>query len=155
ADHAHRASAASKGQRTNLKVRFYARMKPQRVYPLVVEVPGRSRTATPGGLGEAVTVRPLIPGAVVVPAEQTLDVSKPGNKATFQVTALARGRFPNSCVEVSQPGRPKQTIPIGVRGVTQRRTWVLLGLAVLIPALLFFITQNRLTGKYHPKTKVI
>src|SRR5712692_8180564 len=87
-----RETAPPKGTRTDLKVRYYYRMKPQRVYPLSVEVPrGSDGRPLPAGSGEAVVVRPVIPGAVVVPAEQRLDVARPGSQVTFSVTPLAKG----------------------------------------------------------------
>src|SRR5262249_9035769 len=107
--------------RTNLTVRFYSRMRRQVVYPLVVEGPRASRgqPALPPA-GELVTVRPQVPGAVVVPAEQKLDVSVPGRQAVFQVTPLATGRLVGARVEVTVPGtRPAQEIPLRMKSVTQ------------------------------------
>src|SRR5262249_44034071 len=83
-----------------LQVRHYAVLKRRRVYPLVVEVP---RGDEGGEGGRVVVVRPVVPGALVVPAEQRLDVGTPGNQVTFDVTALARGRLPRAHVEVFAP----------------------------------------------------
>lgn len=142
-----RHETAPKGPRIDLKVRYYYRMKPQRVYPLTVEVPrGSLGRLLPGGSGEAVTVRPLIPGAVVVPAEQRLDVARPGSQATFAVTPLAKGRLANARVDVIQHGRVTQQIGLGMKGVTQRLTWWLLALTIVVPSLLLYYGSPR----YHP-----
>jgi hypothetical protein len=125
-------------------------MKPQRVYPLTVEVPrGSGGRLLPAGSGEAVVVRPLIPGAVVVPAEQRLDVARPGSQVTFSVTPLAKGRLPNPRVEVLQHGRVVQEIGLRMKGVTQRMTWWLLALTLLVPSLLLYY------GRYYPVTGTI
>jgi hypothetical protein len=128
--------------RVDLRVRYYYRMKPQRVYPLVVEVPRGSAASAP--VRDPVVVRPRIPGAHVVPAEQALDVNRAGTQVTFYVTPLARGRLPGPCVELLQHGRPAGAIGLRMKAVTQRRTWFLLLLAVLIPALLYYYTHHPL-----------
>ena len=130
--------------RVDLRVRYYYRMKPQRVYPLVVEVPRGSAASAP--VPEPVVVRPRIPGAHVVPAEQALDVNRAGNQVTFHVTPLARGRLPGPCVELLQHGRPAGAIGLRMKAVTQRRTWFLLLLTVLIPAVLYYYTRHPLSA---------
>jgi hypothetical protein len=130
--------------KADLRVRYYYRMKPQRVYPLVVEV--LRGTASPGAAPDPVVVRPLIPGAHVVPAEHTLDVNRVGERANFYVTPLARGRLPAPCVEVLQHGRPVGSIPLRMKGVTQRLTWLLLLLTLLVPGVLYYYTHHPLTG---------
>jgi hypothetical protein len=133
---------------TDLRVRYYDRMKVQRVYPLTVEVTAGSNRPGAGLALDPVVVRPIIPGAQVVPAEQRLDVSRPGEQAAFHVTPLARGRYPNPRVEILQHGRPVQAIPLRVKGVTQRLTWVLLALTVLATWAVFHYTHSgRLEGK--------
>src|SRR5262249_29862954 len=117
-----RRDATPGAARTDFKVRYYNRMKLQRVYPLVVELPRGRGTAPPAGVG--VTVRPIIPGAHVTPLEQKLDVAQPGAQATFSVTPLACGRLSNARVEVHQPGRAPQQIPLRMKSVTQRLTWL-------------------------------
>src|SRR6516225_1659953 len=69
----------------DLRVSYYATMKPQRVYPLVVEV-SRGPGSSDGPTGATVTLRPVVPGALVAPAELPLEVSRPGARATFHVT---------------------------------------------------------------------
>src|SRR5687767_2889467 len=89
-----------------LRMRFYKRMKPHRVYPLVVEVPGGTRRRRDedeeSERGSVVVLRPVIAGAQVQPAEQRFEV-KPGNQVVFHVTPLARGRLPRARLEVFAP----------------------------------------------------
>src|SRR5438132_1486162 len=110
-----------------LQIRYYALMKPQRVYALVVEVP---RSRDEGNGASVVVVRPVIAGALVVPPEQRLDTSAAGNQVTFHVTPLARGRLPNARVEVHVPGQPPQDVFLPMKAKTQRLAWLLLVLAL-------------------------
>jgi hypothetical protein len=133
---------------TDLRVRYYDRMKVQRVYPLTVEVTAGPNRPGVGLALDPVVVRPVIPGAQVVPAEQRLDVSRPGERAAFHVTPLARGRYPNPRVEILQHGRTVQAIALRMKGVTQRLTWLLLALTLLLPALVFHYTRTaKLRGR--------
>src|SRR5271163_2498335 len=83
-----------------LRVVYPSRMKPQRVYTLIVTTSKAAKETT-----EPVVLRPIIPGALVTPAEQKLDASRAGDKATFAVTPLARGRLPAPRIEVVQGGK--------------------------------------------------
>jgi hypothetical protein len=142
-DAPHRGHAPS-APKLDLRVRYYYRMKPQRVYPLVVEVPRGS--PAPGPVLEPVVVRPVIPGAHVAPAEQPLDVHRPGEQVTFYVTPLARGRLPAPRVEVLQHGRPAGEVSLRMKGVTQRATWFLLLLTLVVPCLVFYVTRHPLSA---------
>jgi hypothetical protein len=116
-----------------LQFRFFTLMKPHRVYSLVVDVP---RGRDDGG-GSVVVVRPVIAGALVVPPEQRLDTSTPGNQATFHVTPLARGKLPNARVEVHVAGQPPQDVFLPMKAKTQRLAWALLILALGLTWLLW------------------
>src|SRR5262245_22941227 len=108
-------------------------MKPQRVYPLVVSLPEKlNGDVERGGI---VVMRPIIPGAQVVPAEQRF-AAEPGNQITFQVTPLARGKLSRARLEVFAPGQPPETIPLPMKAKTHRLALILLLLAWLIPTLL-------------------
>src|SRR5262249_27724795 len=121
-------------------------MNLQRVYPLVVEVPRPWGKAAPTTSVDPVIVRPVIPGALVAPAEQRLDASKPGSQVTFQVTPLARGKLPGARLELQQPGHAVQTLPLGMKAVTRRMTWVLLALTFLLPLGLLWVHYNPIKG---------
>jgi hypothetical protein len=123
-------------------------MRMQHVYQLVVE--SRSAAATRESAevpASQLTVRPLIPGAQVTPAELPLDPRTPAAKATFYVTPVARGRLGEARVQLVSQGRSVQEVPLKMRSVTQRLTWVLAALTVLVPILLVNLTKfNPLTG---------
>jgi hypothetical protein len=120
-------SASGKGQR--LWVRYWKQMRPNKVYPLEISTSGR-------GDGLPVTLRVVMAGAQVVPAEQTLDVANPRDKVTFYVTPLAKGKLRAECVEVLQDGAKIQEIRIPSKVCTQNRTLVWLALSLLIPWLI-------------------
>jgi len=123
-----------------LQLRYYPVMKPHRVYTLAVEVPKSGKGA--GGEGAVVVVRPVIAGAQVVPAEQRLDTSGPGNQVTFHVTPLARGKLPRARVEVYSAGRAPQSVPVPMKAKTQRLAWLLLALALLLPWGVWQLTRD-------------
>src|SRR5262245_2239605 len=116
-----------------LQVRYWKVMKPQRVYGLVVSLPAGANDGVRGG--STLVIRPVIPGAQVVPAEQRF-VMDPGNQITFQVTPLARGRLPRARLEVFAPGQPPEIIPTPMRAKTHRLALILLFLAWAIPTFL-------------------
>lgn len=126
-----------------VSARFYKRMQPQRVYPLVVQL-RKEDGRTPAGETAPVVIRPFIPGAQVMPARCQLDTNQAKMETTFYVTPLALGRFPGARLEVYQDGNLLQNISVSMKCVRQRLTWVLLALTFLIPAFLLYAT------KYHP-----
>src|SRR5947209_3659981 len=136
---ARREAPLVRGRECQLGVRYYRRMRLQRIYSLVVEGPREG--ARHAGL---LSVRPLIPGATVTPLEQDLDATRPGARTEFAVTPLARGRLRAAQIEVRSHGRLAQTIPLGMRATAQRLTWLLLALTFLVPLFL----RNATT--YHP-----
>ncbi|MCI0462967.1 MAG: hypothetical protein L0Z62_38970 [Gemmataceae bacterium] len=110
-----------------VRVLYYRRMRPNRVYPVVVSWKGAERST-----GGPVTLRLLMAGAQVVPLEQTLDPHEPDAKVTFHVTPLARGHLRGERLEVLQDGRKIQEIRLPCKATTQRATWILLLLTVLV-----------------------
>jgi hypothetical protein len=132
------------GPECRLLVRYYRRMRPQRVYTLEVS---NAKAAEGRVAGTIVLVRPIIPGAHVAPAESEMNLAQPNARASFYVTPLAKGSLPHAQVEVRQQGRTLQTIPVGMRAATQRRTWLLLALAFLLPAGVLLMSREDLFGK--------
>src|SRR5437899_1477134 len=121
-------SARNLGRATGapqVQVRYYRRMRPNRVYPVVVGWRGGARAAAP------VTVRLVMAGAQVVPAEQTLEAGGDG-RATFYVTPLVRGWLRGERLEVLQDGRKVQEIRLPCKATTQRLTWLLLFLTIFV-----------------------
>jgi len=130
----------------SLVVRFNRSMKRQRVYPLIVSW-SKDRGAEPGGEMPALVVRPIIPGAIVVPAEMFLGPT-PAASASFYVTPLARGRLAAARVEALNQGRVVDTVPLKIKVVRWSLAQVLFVLAFLVPLVLIFTTrQHKLTGE--------
>jgi hypothetical protein len=127
-----------KGLTFDLRLRYYNRMKLQRVYPLIVEVPYGTNAKGPTGV--TVELRPVVAGAVVTPASQRLDVTRPGAQAVFQVAPLVRGRLPAAHVDVVHEGRTIQELRMGMKAGTQRMTWLLLLLTLVLPPLFYHYT---------------
>jgi hypothetical protein len=99
-------------------------MRPNRVYPVVVSWRGGARAAAP------VTVRLVMAGAQVVPAEQILEPGGDG-RVTFYVTPISRGWLRGERLEVLQDGRKVQEIRLPCKATTQRLTWLLLLLTII------------------------
>src|SRR5689334_7664682 len=81
-----------------VQVRYYKKMKLQRVYPVVVRWGRRDRRAPAGT--PPITLRLLMGGAQVVPAEQQISANDPDATATFYVTPVATGSLRNEKLEV-------------------------------------------------------
>jgi len=126
-------AAKAKASRTipPLVVRYPRRMRPQKAY--AVQVSWRSKEKARAGTGPY-TVRLVMGGAQVVPSEQTMDPTKPGTKATFYVTSLARkGWLKGERLEVLADGEKVQEIGLPAKVTSQRKTWMLLLLTFLVP----------------------
>jgi hypothetical protein len=134
--------ARGKEPEYTLEATWYCTMKPRRVYPLVVRVPpGKKSVPVESPSGVMATLRPVVPGALVTPAELPLELSRPGAEARFHVTPVARGRLPAAHVRVLCGGREVHTLPVRMAAKTQRLAWLLLLLALAVPALLLHYTH--------------
>jgi hypothetical protein len=142
---AHETPSTSRESLPRLLVRYSARMKLRRLYPLSVgwkPVKGAAVDAlSPGSV--ALVVRPIIPGALVVPAEQTIDPTRPEHPAMFSVTLLGRGRMRGASVEVLQKGRKVQELPLHLKTGGSFLLRALVVLTLVVPLLLLLV-------KYHP-----
>jgi hypothetical protein len=128
-----------------LQVRYYRRMSPRRVYGVSVSWPKKEERRAPAGT-PPLTVRLLMAGAQVVPAEHTLDPNDPAAKATFYVTPIAKGWLRNERLEILVGGRKVQEMTLPAKVGSQGLTIALLVLAFLIP---WFLLSY---GKYSPLT---
>jgi hypothetical protein len=141
-------TAAATSASCPVVIRFYGTMKPNRVYPLTVQISSKGKAAVAPPDTPPLVVRPIIPGAVVTPLEQKLDPTRKGNEVVFQVISLAKGPYRGARVEVYAPGQDVQTIRVGMRAKTQRMTWVLLALTIGVTwALLYFCKYYPLHGR--------
>jgi hypothetical protein len=121
-----------------VQVSFYRRMKFQRVYPVVV----RWKKGAVPAAGKKVGLRLLLAGAQVLPTEQPLDAGKSNDQVTFYVTPLAKGWLRAQRLEILLDGRKVQEVPLASKVVTQRLTWFLLLMALLVPWLIHAHIRN-------------
>jgi hypothetical protein len=135
-----RHDASHRAASIQLNVRFYAAMKPRRVYPLTVELPRGAAGGHPAGHVAPLTVKPVVPGAEVTPATQALPMNPAGATVRFQVAPFARGRLCDARVEVYKEGYLVDKINMSMRARTQRFTWFLLLLTILVSGLLYYYT---------------
>jgi hypothetical protein len=115
-------------------------MKPQRLYPLVVRL-RRNKKEGEGAVG-ALHLRPVIPGAIVTPADYTLDLDHPETSPPFYVTPLAKGSLRNARLEVFQQGRLVGTIALPMKAVRQTLTWFLVFLTIAIPCTTYWLARH-------------
>lgn len=117
-----------------LRVSYYRRMSRQRVYAVTVGWHSRGKAPPPAGpkVGP-VSVRLIMAGAQVIPSEQALNPRRPETSATFYVTPLARGWLRAERLEVIADGRKVHEVRLPTKVVSQRPTWVLLALTLLVP----------------------
>jgi hypothetical protein len=124
-----REGANDAGPTPSLSVRYWKRMRMNQVYPVTVSGSGR-------GNYDPVTVRLIVGGAQVVPAEHSIDPSNSADRVVFYVTPIARGYLRGERLEVLQDGRKIQEIPLPSRVTSQSGTLVWFFLALFIPWLM-------------------
>jgi hypothetical protein len=143
------ASAAERVSR-HATVRYYRRMAPRRVYPLLVVLSkGTIRTLTADAIeqgieqtgaqeftasqGSSVVVEPILPGCTCYPTRQEVSLQAETATARFHIVAGMEGAVPEARVELSQGGRLLAKVPLEVR-VGKQRLAALFGLcAVAVP----------------------
>lgn len=129
---------ASRSGRTipPLVVRYPRRMKAQKTYSVQVSWRSREKPKLPAGTGP-LTVRLVMAGAQVIPSEQSLDAAKPASKTVFYVTPLVRrGWLKGERLEVLYEGEKLQEVALPAKVTTQRKAWLFLLLAFVVPWLL-------------------
>lgn len=141
-----RSAGSSAGALPALRVRYYKRMRQNKVYPVVVGWKSRKG----GGDSTPTQVRLIMAGAQVVPSEHTLDPSDPDAKVTFYVTPLAKGWLRGERAEVLQNGRKVGELRLPAKVNSQRLTLLLLVLTFLLPWLLNQFFTHRLVEDVDP-----
>ncbi len=124
--------------------RYYSRMNPQRVYPLMVAISEKSvLEVIKAGVAQAVSkrfrvelgsdveVEPILPGCTCYPARQVVQVGAGESAATFHVVPHVLGALPGGRVVVRQGGHVLAEVPLQAKVVKQTLAAVL-GLATLI-----------------------
>lgn len=123
-----------------LQIRYFKRMKKQRVYDFEVTW---DQEFTYRGPDQSVVVRLLAGGAQVVPSEVQLDPKDPKDKARFAVTPLAKGWLSGQKLEVVVNGKKVQEIHLHSRVVSQRMPWACFLLIFLAPWFLLNFVKGK------------
>jgi hypothetical protein len=123
-----------------VEVQYYRRMRPRRVYPVIVRWAQPPQPGT-GGI-RLVTLRLQAGGAQVVPAEATLDTAHADGEAAFYVTPLTDGWLRGQHLELHVKGQKVQELLMSSRVVSRRSTCIFLFLAVALPLLLAAIRSS-------------
>jgi hypothetical protein len=88
-----------------------------------------------------VVVRPVIAGALVAPAEKTLEPSS--GPATFVVTPVAVGKLSEARVALTPANGKRTEVVLPMRSVRQRLTKLLLLLTLLVPIGLLYLKYEK------------
>jgi outer membrane biosynthesis protein TonB len=116
-------------------VRFHARMVLGKLYPLLVQLRdegGKNTVAINGDgtHGGAVTVQPIIPGALVSPTAMDISTAT-GSEARFWVTPLALGKLRDARVELRTGHRILESVPL-----TRGPDWLVSILGAVLTAII-------------------
>ncbi len=143
-----RSAGAGKAKRQQVEnhatVRFYNRMNPQRMYPLLVILSEKSirevvqkqvqqahSKSFQVELGTRVEIVPILPGCDCYPPSAEVIVGRGEATASFYVVAHILGTVQEAHVAVRQDGEELATIPLQIRLVNQGLT-VVMGLATFL-----------------------
>ncbi len=133
----HSSRSLRSGPVCHLNVRYPKRMRPFQVYPVEVHLEwAPSMQSTPAVTQGSMQVQLDLPGGLVSPPLQVLEVGAVDQPVTFQVTPLATGTLPDVTMTYDVPGQGIQTLTLPMRVTTQRWTWLLLLGALFLPMVL-------------------
>jgi hypothetical protein len=138
-------------------VRYYERMNPQRMFPLLVvlsrheiqQIVKRQVTQAQSksfqvAAKSPVEVEPVLAGCSCYPPKEHIDVSAETASVTFWVVPHVLGRIMHARVVVRQEGRVLTEVPLEMR-VTQQSLTLLLGaLSLVLPLLLMLLRHYNL-----------
>jgi hypothetical protein len=145
-----RAALPAKTLRRRASVRWYSRMNLQRMFPLVVLLAkARMKQVTVEDVGHAVAtkmvavpesnpyvlVRPVLPGCLVFPPEQRVDISPDEVPVRFQVVPQLLGEVKDARIEIYHHDRLLVQIPVEAEVVTQTAARVASVASVIWPFL--------------------
>jgi hypothetical protein len=138
-------------------VRYYERMNPQRMFPLLVAlsrselqaiVQNKVAQAQSRGFevdpGAVVEIEPILPGCSCYPAQAEITVGKGIDNLTFWVVPHVLGRIMDARVVVRQQGRSLAEVPLEIKVTRQTIALLLSCLSLLLPLLLMVMRHFRL-----------
>jgi hypothetical protein len=138
-------------------VRYYHRMNPERMFPLLVvlskkavlEVARRGVSQARSGRFQVeadslVEVEPILPGCACYPPKEHVAVRQDTVTVTFWVVPHVLGKIMHARVVVRQEGRVLAEVPLEACVVKQTLTVLLGGLSLLLPLVLLLLKHFRL-----------
>ncbi|VTR98601.1 hypothetical protein [Tuwongella immobilis] len=127
-------------------VRYYRRMNPMRVYPMLVKISPQqiqafqsrkiaqatSETFT-AATGTILEIEPVLPGCQISPPRQPLRITDAESSLTFYVVPQVLGEVTGATVNIRNGSDLITTVPLDV--TVRQRTWVLISgiLAFVLP----------------------
>jgi hypothetical protein len=143
--------------RRQATVRYYYRMNPERMFPLLVVI---SRTAIEEAvkrhvaqqkspefqvaLDSIVEVEPVLPGCACYPPKEQMQIQRKDVSARFHVVPHFRGKLADARVVLRQGGRVLAEVPLEIRVARQGLTVMLGALSFLLPFALMVLKHLRL-----------
>jgi tetratricopeptide (TPR) repeat protein len=138
-------------------IRYFERMNPQRMFPLLVVLSkAKIEAVIQKGVAQArserfqvdagalVEVEPILPGCACYPPRDQVSVAAPTATATFWVVPHVLGKVMQARVAVRQHGRLLAEVPLEVKVVRQSLTLLLSALSLALPLLLMILRHFRL-----------
>jgi hypothetical protein len=138
-------------------VRYYHRMNPERMFPLLVVLSkkqiaevvkrGVAQARSQGfqvALDSVVEVEPILPGCSCYPPREQMPVRDAEVSSTFWVVPHVLGRIMHARVVVRQNGTVLAEVPLSMRVVKQGITLLLGALSLVLPLLLLTLKQYHL-----------
>jgi hypothetical protein len=138
-------------------VRYYERMNPERLFPLLVVLSdGAVRAVSQRGVaqgeserfavteGSVVEVEPVLPGCTCYPPREQVRVGPGEVTATFWVAAAVLGAVRQARVVVRQNGRTLAEVPLRACVVRQRAAVLMGALSLVLPFVLLLLKHFHL-----------
>jgi MshEN domain len=138
-------------------VRYYDRMNPERMVPLMVVLSKREiekvvkRAVSQGqsekfrvNLGSVVEVEPVLPGCACYPPRDQVEITQQDAVVRFQVVPHVLGRITGARVVIRQGGKTLAEVPLETCVTRQLATAACGVLSLLLPFVLLLLKQFRL-----------
>jgi hypothetical protein len=138
-------------------VRYYERMNPERLYPLLVvlskaeiekvaqaNVGQKQSKSFQVQAGSVVEIEPILPGCDCYPQRVQATVTGGEVRAEFWVAPRVLGTIQAARVIVRQEGKTLAEVPLEARVTRQIVTWIMAGLSCVLPFLLLILKHFRL-----------
>jgi hypothetical protein len=138
-------------------VRYYHRMNPERMFPLLVILSAKEiQAVVQRGVSQArseafrvaegslVEIEPILPGCACYPPKEQVRIGAGEVSTTFWVVPHVLGKVMRARVVVRQEGQSLAEVPLEARVVKQSLTLLVGGLSLVLPFVLLLLKHFRL-----------